>query len=190
MKLTVGHAYRPYLEGGDPGIQEQTLDMLRVLLDSEACRETPPENDKFLDVFYTENMNKLVAVVNGCTERCGPCCPVIWCGASKKRLLSRQTSQDAMRELAELEWQVPGAPPRGVGGSSMCGDSSIARWCKTGIERRYTMLSRAQGWSGNSAVCASELSSHLEHSAGQGPHLTAAVVAAPPDTLGFGVRSC
>jgi hypothetical protein len=73
MKVTTGgHACRPYLEGGDPGIQEQTLDMLRVLLDSEACRDTPPENDKFLEVFYAENMNKLVAVVNGCTERCGP----------------------------------------------------------------------------------------------------------------------
>lgn len=48
----------------EAGLQEQILEMLRILLDPDSMDQTP-EKDKFLELFYDEHMAQLVGALSG-----------------------------------------------------------------------------------------------------------------------------
>ena len=52
---------RTLLESDGTGLQEQTAEVLRMLLDTETL-DSAPEKDDFLELFYTRYMSHLVQV--------------------------------------------------------------------------------------------------------------------------------
>lgn len=59
---------RPYVEGGDSGIMEQMLDILKGLINPENLREAV-ESDKFLELFYNDYLPELLAKLETCTKK-------------------------------------------------------------------------------------------------------------------------
>lgn len=59
---------RPYVEGGDSGIMEQILDILKGLINPENLREAV-ESDKFLELFYNDYLPELLGKLENCTKK-------------------------------------------------------------------------------------------------------------------------
>ena len=69
LTLFSGIVRRPLREGGDGGLQESALEVLRCLLDPEGMTANFERND-FLDVFYEKHINALVSMLALACEQC------------------------------------------------------------------------------------------------------------------------
>ena len=57
------------MSGGDGGLQEQALEILRILLDPESMVQNVDRND-FLEIFYSNYIGQLVDAIAASGDKC------------------------------------------------------------------------------------------------------------------------